>query len=235
MRKGIECFVEGDTRLFKQRASLPATARVVADTEGLLRFFLYDQDCTHYTALKQAADHPAIAFESAFFVRDVVPEDLRGAELLHLLPVALDGIGRAGAGEDGAPLRLFSRVALKQRRYVQTGGGLHLFHRDVVQALEQHGFTAGVTFEPVTTEPGSRVNFDRWRLLRIENDLGEAHTQERFIVAFERAGWNGADFNTATGYGDGEFVFVSPRLAEYMLNLPPSQRGEIAFEPVELI
>jgi hypothetical protein len=242
MRKGIEIFIDGDVKQFLECWNLPPGIERIpcGDT---LRFFLHDEATGHFARIKNVAAElgDAVELESSFFICDVTPTDCDDAELLFLTPISLDGIGLTASFADRADmlrqreLPLYTQVDMVGRLYINTGGGLHLFHEKLIEKLCQKNIADHLMFVPLKVEVASGKGAKGWYAAFCTHDLGTANTHERFIPEFSRANWHGEPFNTSLAFGDGDFLFVSQKVRQIFRQCSEEQVGTVEFEPIALV
>lgn len=242
MRKGIEIFIDGDVKQFLDHWNLPpgVDRKPCGDT---LRFFLHDAATEHFARIKEVVGElgDAVELESSFFTRDVTPADCDDAELLFLTPISLDGIGLTASFADREDkmrqreLPLYTWVDMTGRLYINTGGGLHLFHKKLIEKLCQKNLADHLRFVPLKVEVASSKGAKGWHAAFGTHDLGAANTHERFIPEFARANWHGEPFNTSLAFGDGDFLFVSQEVRQVFQQCSEKQVGTVEFEPIALV
>jgi len=242
MKKDIEIFIDGDVKQFLERWNLPpgVDRKPCGDT---LRFFLHDEATEHFARIKDVVDElgDAVQLESSFFTHDVTPEDGDDAKLLFLTPISLDGIGLTASFADREDkmrqreLPLYTRVDMAGRMYINTGGGLHLFHDTLIDTLLKQHLADTLMFIPLNIEAASGKASEGWYVAFCTHDLGAANTHERFIPEFARANWHGEHIATSLVFGDGDFFFVSQAVRQVFRECSEKQVGMVEFKPIALI
>lgn len=242
MQKGIEIFIDGDVKQFLDHWNLPpgVDRKPCGDT---LRFFLHDEATDHFGRIKDVVGElgDAVKLASSFFIRDVTPADCDAAELLHLLPESVDGIGLTASFADRhdmlrqPELPLYTRVDMTGRLYINTGGGLHLFHDTLIEQLRKQHLADTLACVPVNIEAAAGKAPTGWSAAFCTHDLGAANMHERFIPEFARANWHGEPFNTSLAFGKGDFFFVSQKVRQVFQHCSEKQVGTVEFEPIALV
>lgn len=117
---------------------------------------------------------------------------------------------------------------------VLSDSGLWLFHESLVSEIERKKLTAGLHVIPASIDVEDEGILKDWLWVSSVKDLGRLFFERRFLYGLQRDNWKGEQFCTSSSH-QWETLFVSQPVYRLLDNLSADEKGEIKFQPVELI
>lgn len=242
MRQIIVAWFEGDLDKLFQRWNIPSGVPHNRESDNKIRITFTNGNINEFYRLEQLACEAGIEVTATFRASDFSHDECLNAKLLFLQSLCTESL------EVVQPMPITEKIKSMQQtdeiivvsrqpittQIVLTCTNLLLFHTDLVKSLKQSGIAKGLREISVTMNDPDDNKIGDWVWVTSNSDLGKPVTQRRFIKGFDGKNRNDEDFCFSSHYGP-DIVFVSQSVFRFLDALPEDKKGDIYFEPVELL
>ena len=244
MKKRIVVWLEGDLKELFRKWSIPAGVEFEQESEQESYLTFADENIPDFYHFEKIAKEIGLTMDSTFQAHSFDENDCKNAELLKIRllcrnlltvvePFPIREMMNKLTTNDNI-LIVSNEPEPIQSQISFTCTNLLLFRTELVSELNKHGLGSSLYLVPATIKMEVDNTETEWFWVSSKSDLGPPIVEQRYLDTFNRTNWHGQHFAYSSFYGPRQ-LYISQVVYQFFEAMPYNKKGEIFFEPVELI